>query len=50
MQSSKIKDENPLLYVVFIKNMSTLDYILGDPVERNQQKKEEYLKAKDAKA
>jgi hypothetical protein len=31
MQTSKLKNENPIIYVTFIKNMTTLDYILGDP-------------------
>jgi hypothetical protein len=31
LQTSKLKDEKPIIFVTFIKNMTTLDYILGDP-------------------
>ena len=49
LQSSKLKNENPIIYVTFIKNMTTLDYILGDPNQKNAQKKEVFQKQKNAR-
>lgn len=49
MQSSKLKNENPIIYVTFIKNMTTLDFILGDPNQKNAIKKEAFQKQKNAK-
>ena len=49
LQSSKLKNENPIIYVTFIKNMTTLDYILGDPNQKNAQKKERLQKQKNAR-
>lgn len=40
LQSSKICGEEPVINVTFQKNMSTLDYILGDPLEKNAKLKE----------
>lgn len=49
LQSTKIKNEKPIVFVTFQKNMSTLDYILGDPMQKkaemeaeNARRKEEY--------
>lgn len=49
MQTSKLKGENPIIYVTFVKNMSTLDYILGDPNQKNTEKREAFQKSKDEK-
>ena len=49
MQTSKLKGENPIIYVTFLKNMSTLDFILGDPNQKNTEKREANQKAKDSK-
>jgi len=40
LQSSKIVGEEPIISVTFQKNMSTLDYILGDPIEKNAKLKD----------
>lgn len=40
MQSSKIRGEDPVIYVTFQKNMTTLDYILGDQREIRAMKKQ----------
>ena len=39
LQSSKIRGEDPVIYVTFQKNMTTLDYILGDQREIRALKK-----------
>lgn len=42
MQTSKLKDEKPIIYVTFVKNMTTLDYILGDPQKKNAELREKF--------
>ena len=46
LQSSKIKGEDPTLYVTFKKNWTTLDYILGDQKEKaiKEKQQEDYKK------
>lgn len=34
LNSSKIKGDVPAIYVKFVKNMTTLEYIQGDPMEK----------------
>ena len=34
LQSCKLETEDPIIKAIFSKNMNTLDYILGDPRER----------------
>lgn len=34
LQSTKIVGDRPIIFVTFQKNMTTLDYILGDPMQR----------------
>ena len=49
MQSSKLKGDSPTIYVTFKKNMRTLDYILGDPKEKEAQIRADEDKIKDKK-
>ena len=46
LQSSKIKGEDPTLYVTFKQNWTTLDYILGDQKEKaiKEKQQEDYKK------
>ena len=49
LQTSKIKGEDPTIYVTFKKNMSTEDYILGDRMQRDIIAKEEEDRNKQLK-
>ena len=49
LQSTKIKNEKPIIYVTFLKNMSTLDYILGDPMQKKAEIDAVTTKQKEAK-
>lgn len=39
LRTSKIKGEDPKIYVTFQKNMNTLEYILGQEKEKEMKKK-----------
>ena len=47
LQTSKIKTGHPVLEVVFHKDINTLDYILGDPREREAKKQREMAREKE---
>lgn len=50
LQSCKIRNDDPVIYVTFQKNMTTMDYILGDPKQKAAIQKEKDEEAKREKA
>lgn len=47
LKSCKLETEDPIIIVIFSKNMNTLDYILGDPREKEVMRKAEEDRIKD---
>lgn len=47
LQSTTIVEENPIIFVTFLKNLTTLDYILGDPMQREAEMAAQAAAAKE---
>lgn len=49
LQTAKIKNETPTIFVTFKKNMTTEDYILGDRMRRDIQQRDQEEREKKLK-
>jgi hypothetical protein len=49
LQTAKIKNETPTIFVTFKKNMTTEDYILGDRMRREIQQRDQEEREKKLK-